>query len=49
MKRSSPQKKFVMGYMKMHGFHGNLLYDSRDLGGRPTNTIIFRVLLILEH
>ena len=33
MKRSSPQKKFGMGYEKMHGFHGNLLYDSRDGGG----------------
>ena len=33
MKRSSPQKKFGMGYEKMHGFHGNLLYDSRDWGG----------------
>ena len=32
MKRSSPQKKFGMGYVKMHGFHGNLLYDSRDWG-----------------
>ena len=32
MKRSSPQKKFGMGYDKMHGFHGNLLYDSRDWG-----------------
>ena len=21
-----------MGYLKMHGFHGNLLYDSRDWG-----------------
>ena len=27
-----PQKKFGMGYVKMHGFHGNLLYDSRDVG-----------------
>ena len=43
--------------MKMHGFHGNRLYDSRDWGGggggggggRPTNSIISRVLLILEH
>ena len=26
MKRSSPQKKFSMGYVKMHGFHDNLLY-----------------------
>ena len=49
MKRSSPQKKFGMGYVKMHGFHGNLLCDSRDWGGRPTNSIISRVLLILEH
>ena len=53
MKRSSPQKKFGMGYVKMHGFHGNLLYDSRDWGGggggRHTNSIISRVLLILEH
>ena len=32
MKRSSSQKKFGMGYVKIHGFHGNLLYDSRDLG-----------------
>ena len=28
VKRSSPQKKFGMSYVKMHGFHGNLLYDS---------------------
>ena len=54
MKRSSPQKKFGMGYEKMHGFHGNLLYDSRDWGGGggvgwSTNSIISRVLLILEH
>ena len=53
MKRSSPQKKFGMGYVKMHGFRGNLLYDSRDWGGggggRPTNSIISRVLLIIEH
>ena len=32
VKRSSPQKKFGMGYEKMHGFHGNLLYDSRGWG-----------------
>ena len=32
MNRSSPQKKFGMSYVKMHGFHGNLLYDSQDLG-----------------
>ena len=31
-KFSSPRKKFGMGYVKMHGFHGNLLYDSRDWG-----------------
>ena len=51
MKRSSPQKKFGIVYVKMHGFHGNLLYDSRDGGGggRSTNSIITRVLLILEH
>ena len=48
MKRGSPQKKFGTGYVKMHGFHGNVLYDSR-LGGRPPNSIISRVLLILEH
>ena len=41
VKRSSPQKNFGMGYVKMHGF-------SR-LGGRPTNSIISRALLILEH
>ena len=28
----SPQKKFGMGYVKMHGFHGNPLYDSREWG-----------------
>ena len=32
MKRSSRLKKFGMGYEKMQGFHGNLLYDSRDWG-----------------
>ena len=32
VKRSSPQKNFGMGYVKMHGFHGNLLYDSRGWG-----------------
>ena len=25
-------KHFGMGYVKMHGFNGNPLYDSRDLG-----------------
>ena len=30
VKRSSPQKKLGMGHVKMPGFHGNLLYDSRD-------------------
>ena len=61
MRRSSPQKKFGMGHVKIHGFHCNRLYDSRDWGGgggggwggggrgRPTNSIISRVLLILEH
>ena len=39
-----------MGFVKMHGFHGNPLYDSREWGGdRPTNQIHSRVLLILEH
>ena len=37
-----------MGYVKMHGFHGNPLYDSRELGW-PTYSIISRVLLTLEH
>ena len=32
MKQSSLQKKFGMGYVKIHGFHSNLLYDSRDWG-----------------
>ena len=32
VKGSSPQKKLGMGYVKMHGFHGNLLYDTQDLG-----------------
>ena len=30
MKQSSPQKKFDMGFVKMHGFYGKPLYDSRD-------------------
>ena len=25
--------KLGMGYVKMHGFHGNRLYDTRDWGG----------------
>ena len=29
-KRSSPQKKFDIGYVKMHGFHGIPLDDPRD-------------------
>ena len=33
MTRSSPQKYFGMGYVKMHSFHGNSSYDSIDLGG----------------
>ena len=51
MKLSSPHTKLGMGYVKMHGFHGNRLYDSRDWGegGRPINSIISRVMLILEH
>ena len=52
MKLSSPHKKLGMGYVKMHGFHGKRLYDSRNWGGgggRPTNSIISRILLILEH
>ena len=41
---------FGMGYVKLHGFHGNPLYDYHEWGGgRPTNPIISRVLLILEH
>ena len=32
VKRSFPQKKIGMGYKKMHGFHGNLLYNSRNWG-----------------
>ena len=48
-----------MGYVKMQGFLGNPLYDSRYRGGGgggggwgvggPTNSVIYRVLLILEH
>ena len=26
-------KHFGIGYVKMHGFHGNPLYDSREWGG----------------
>ena len=34
MIRSSSEKKFGMGYVKMRGFHCNPLYDSLDRG-RP--------------
>ena len=26
-------KQIGMGYVKIHGFHGNPLYDSLELGG----------------
>ena len=45
-KRSFPQNT-GMGYMKMHGFHGNPLYDF-EIGGEPSNSIISRFLLILS-
>ena len=42
-----------MGYVKMHGFHGKqkMILDIGGGGGgcRPTNSILSRVLLILEH
>ena len=41
-------KQIGMDYVKMHGFHGNSLYDSQEWGS-PTKSIISRVLLILEH
>ena len=31
-KQSCPQKYFSIGYVKMHGFYGNPLYDSRERG-----------------
>ena len=43
-------KHLDMGYVKMHGFHGNRLYDFREEGGdRPINSIISMVLLIPKH
>ena len=30
-KRSSPKRTFGMGYVKMHGFHGNPLYMILDI------------------
>ena len=42
-------KHFGMGYVKMHNFHGNPIYMILENWGRPTNSIIFTVLLILEH
>ena len=42
-------KYFGMGYVKMHGFHGNTLIWFSRMGDRPTKSIISRVLLILEH
>ena len=32
VKQKNSQKKFGMGYVKMHGFHDNPLYDSREWG-----------------
>ena len=48
MKRSSPQKKFGMGYVKMMVSMATS-YMILEIGGWPTNSIISRVLLILEH
>ena len=31
-KQSCPQNIFGMGCVQMHGFHGNPLYDSREMG-----------------
>ena len=44
-------KEFGLGSVKLYGFYGNPLYASRGVGGggRPTKSIISRVLLILEH
>ena len=42
-------KYFGMGYVKMHVFHGNTLIWFSRMVGRPTNSIISRVPLILEH
>ena len=41
-------KHFGMGYVKMHGFHGNPFMILEN-GDTPTNSSISRVLLILEH
>ena len=48
-KQTCPQKFFGMGYVKMHGFHGNPLYDSREWVVGLQNSILSRVLLILER
>ena len=47
-KRSSP-KQIWYGLHENAWFHGNPLYDSGDRRDRPANSIISRVLLILEH
>ena len=51
MKRSSPQKNFDMSYVKMHGSMATsyMILEIGGGGGRPINSIISRVLLILEH
>ena len=36
-----------MGSVKMHGFNGSPLYDSREWD-RPTNSILVMVLLIID-
>ena len=45
--RNEAVLKNGMGYVKMHDFHGNPLYDSREWG-RPTNSFLSKVLLSLE-
>ena len=54
MKQSSPQNKIGIGYVKMHGSMATA-YMILEMGvgggggGRPTNSIISKILLILEH
>ena len=45
MRNEGDLKKFGMGYVKMHGFHGNPFEN----GGTPTKVLIPQLLLILDY
>ena len=48
MRNEVQLKHFSIGYVKMHGFYVNP-YMIFENGRWPTNSMVSRVLLILEH